>query len=131
MGSLDSRGDYVALRILRYLEDREDLFIQTLAVDATSEHAMTHLIESLDVDVGGCFLMAAVLGDGMFQSHTEDSFERAFTPKVGAALALSKAVKIDTLEFLVCVTSVSGLFGNPGQTSYAAYVPYPSLPNYV
>ncbi|KAI0737725.1 KR domain-containing protein [Daedaleopsis nitida] len=106
--SLQRRGgDFIALRILHYLEQRADLSIKTAAVDAASADGMAALVR-------------AVLSDGMFQSHTAETFERAFTPKVQAFHALQRAVDLESLDFFVTFSSVSGLFGNAGQTSYSA-----------
>ncbi|KAI0749982.1 hypothetical protein C8Q80DRAFT_660233 [Daedaleopsis nitida] len=118
--SLDKRGDYIAQRILIYLKSRTDMNIRTVAVDAASKDAMAALVSSIAKPLGGCVLLAALLVDGMLNSHTAESFERAFTPKVDAFLALEQTVNLDSLDFLITFSSVSGLFGNPGQTSYAA-----------
>ncbi|KAI0737718.1 hypothetical protein C8Q80DRAFT_1222755 [Daedaleopsis nitida] len=119
--SLQRRGgDFIALRILHYLEQRADLSIKTAAVDAASADGMAALVRGITRPLGGCFLLSAVLSDGMFQSHTAETFERAFTPKVQAFHALQRAVDLESLDFFVTFSSVSGLFGNAGQTSYSA-----------
>jgi hypothetical protein len=67
-------------------------------------------------------LLAFVLEDQLFTSTTPSraSFERVFASKVGAFDVLRECIDISTLEFVICFTSVSGLFGSAGQTNYAA-----------
>jgi hypothetical protein len=67
-------------------------------------------------------LLTAVLEDKMFASLTQDSFERVFDAKTGAFEALTHALDIASLDFLITFTSISGMFGSAGQTNYAAYV---------
>ena len=121
------RGDYIAQRIVRYLRTRQDLNLQLVAVDATSRTAMSALVSGMDRPLGGCMLLSAVIADSMFASYTQESFERAFPPKVEAFRTLESAVDLAKLEFVVAFSSVSGALGNPGQTSYAAYVALSSL----
>ena len=107
---------------MEYLRSREDLDLQLVAVDATSRPAMTALINGMDLPLGGCMLLSAVIVDSMFASHTQESFERAFPPKVEAFRTLESVVDLAALDFVLAFSSVSGALGNPGQTSYAAYV---------
>ncbi|KAH9933653.1 ketoacyl-synt-domain-containing protein [Epithele typhae] len=118
--SLERRGDYIAERILGYLRARGDLTLETVPVDGTSKDGMRHIVQSISRPLGGCVLLAALLVDGMLTTHTEESFERVFPPKIDAFKAMENAVDLNTLDFVVTFSSVSGMFGNPGQTSYAA-----------
>ena len=67
-------------------------------------------------------LLAVLLSDDMLGSHSKESFERPFSAKTGAFSALESAVDLATLDFVIAFSSVSGVFGNAGQTNYAAYV---------
>ncbi|KAI0739465.1 ketoacyl-synt-domain-containing protein [Daedaleopsis nitida] len=118
--SLDRRGDWIARRILAYLQNRNGLTIVAAAIDATSMSDMSALVRDLDRPLAGCMLLTTTLSDSAFASHTAESFERAFPAKIDGFMVLEQTVNIGALDFLVTFSSVAGLFGNPGQTNYAA-----------
>ncbi len=117
--SLEKTGDWVAQRVLCYLNGRTDLTLQTFAIDATSESDMGTLIDGLSRPLAGCMLLAAVLNDRSFAAQTRETFETPLPAKVKAFGAIEHAFDLDTLDFLVTFSSVSGTFGNAGQTNYA------------
>ena len=118
--SLKRRGDFIAERILSYLQNQRGATVRLVATDAASQDSMTGLVHSINAPLGGCVLLSALLEDAMFASHSPDSFERVFPPKVDAFRALERAIDLSSLDFVVTFSSVSGMFGNPGQTNYAA-----------
>ncbi len=63
---------------------------------------------------------AGVIEDKLIEDKTDESFERVFETKVAAAFCLSRALRPEGLRFLAFFSSVAGLFGNRGQTDYAA-----------
>ena len=109
----------MARRLLDYLDSLEDLVIQTEAVDAASLDAMSALINGIPKRIGGCMLLSVVLHDRMFTSMTADDFERPFPSKITAFKVMSRLINIPTLDFFITFSSVSGFFGNAGQTNYA------------
>ena len=64
--------------------------------------------------------MTAILNDRTFAAQTEETFEGPFTAKVNAFQVLEETLDIASVDFVVTFSSVSGMFGNPGQTNYAA-----------
>ena len=80
---------------------------------------MVALLGNLSAPLGGCMLMAALLNDRTFSSHTQETFDVVFPPKVDAFKILERVVDLNSLDFVVTYSSISGLFGNPGQTNYA------------
>ncbi len=120
MDSLERRGDYLALRTLTYLQSRKSLVVDAVAVDATSEKDMAALVQDLGRPLGGALLLTTTYSDGTLASHTEESFERAFPAKIDAFRVLEQVVDVNALDFLITFSSVVGVFGNPGQTNYAA-----------
>ena len=118
---LFQRGDIVAQRLLEYLDSLEDLFIQTEAVDAASLDAMAALVDGIPKtkSIGGCMLLSVVLHDRMFASMTADDFEKPFPSKIAAFEIIRKLIDIRSLDFFISFSSVSGFFGNAGQTNYA------------
>ena len=120
--TLDRAGDWVSQRVLHHLRGLSDLTLQAPAVDATSEKDMAAILSNLSAPLGGCVLMAALLNDRIFSSHTQETFDVVFPPKVDAFTVLERVVDLNTLDFVVTYSSISGVFGNAGQTNYAAYV---------
>lgn len=113
------RGDITAQRLLGYLDSIDDLIIQTEAVDATSSDAMAALVDGIPKSIGGCMLLSVVLHDRPFTSMTAEGFEKPFPAKITAFEVVNKVVDIASLDFFITFSSVSGLFGNAGQTNYA------------
>ena len=72
--------------------------------------------------IGGVFHAATNLKDMPFSKITEETFHEGFDAKAIGGLNLHKIVKeraID-LDYFVAFTSVSGILGTPGQSTYAA-----------
>ncbi|TBU55410.1 polyketide synthase [Dichomitus squalens] len=118
--TLDRAGDWVSQRVLRHLRELSDLTLQTPAVDATSVKDMAALLRRMPAPLGGCMLMAALLNDRSFSSHTQETFDIVFPPKVDAFKVLERVVDLNSLDFFITYSSISGVFGNAGQTNYAA-----------
>ncbi|EIN09536.1 polyketide synthase [Punctularia strigosozonata HHB-11173 SS5] len=118
--TLTKTKNFAAMRVLRYLTDLTDLDIKLLASDATNVTDLRRVLSAISCPIGGCMMLTAVLEDKMFASLTQDSFERVFAAKIGAFNALTQALDITSLDFLITFTSISGMFGSAGQTNYAA-----------
>ncbi|KAK7452697.1 Mycolipanoate synthase [Stygiomarasmius scandens] len=114
--------NYPALRVLNYLEQLRDLNITIESSDAASLGDLKSLSSRLERPVGGCMLLTAVLEDQPFTPTTPsyESFSRVFASKTGVFDAVRRAIDITALDFVICFTSISGLFGSAGQTNYAA-----------
>lgn len=70
--------------------------------------------------VDGVVHGAGVIEDKLIRDKTGESFDRVVTPKVQGALALVKAIRPETLQFMTFFSSVSARYGNRGQCDYAA-----------
>lgn len=123
--SLRSRGDFIGKRILDYLQGRDDLVLQACAASATSVEQLESILRKTSVPLGGAVILSALLNDRPFASQNQENFDSVFPPKVDAFTTLTRAVDIASLDFCITFSSISGMFGNPGQTSYAAYVVFP------
>ncbi|OJZ83200.1 hypothetical protein ASPFODRAFT_168535 [Aspergillus luchuensis CBS 106.47] len=69
----------------------------------------------------GIFQMSMVLRDQSFQRMTKSEWDTAVDPKVKGKWSLHQAstsINAD-LDFFVMFSSLSGIFGRPGQTNYA------------
>ena len=106
-------------RLLACLESFADLKLELVAADALSTSDMGNLIQGLDKPLGGCMFLAVVLVDRLFTVQTKESFEAAYVPKTGAFRTLESVTSLNELDFVISFSSVSGMFGNAGQTNYA------------
>ena len=81
---------------------------------------MTAMLSNLSAPLGGCVLLSGFLHDRLSTSHTQESFDLVSPPKPGAFQVLERVLDLSTLDFLVTLSSISAMFGNAGQTNYAA-----------
>ncbi|KAH9934282.1 ketoacyl-synt-domain-containing protein [Fomitopsis serialis] len=114
------KDEFIALRLLAYLQTRDDLVLRTEAIDASSLEHTKELVTSIEKPVGGCMIMTAVLIDRTFVMQTPETFEAPFTAKMSAFTALEKVLDIGSLDFLLAFSSVAGMTGNAGQTNYSS-----------
>ena len=91
--------------------------------DVTDGDAVAAMVERVEEEMGplaGVIHGAAVLSDGALKNQDWERFERVLWPKVKGAWHLQRATAGRELDFFVLFSSVAGLMGNPGQSSYAA-----------
>ncbi|KAJ7680149.1 hypothetical protein B0H17DRAFT_1138758 [Mycena rosella] len=117
--SLARDKNTAAIRLLTFLRTTPDLDLRLEECDAASSSATLTLVNSISPPVAGCILLAVRFSDRAFLSHTEDTFYVPFAAKEGAFRALEQALELMSLDFLIALSSVTGLFGSPGQTNYA------------
>jgi acyl transferase domain-containing protein/NAD(P)H-dependent flavin oxidoreductase YrpB (nitropropane dioxygenase family) len=92
-------------------------------VDVRDEGSLRGLIEELYRVHGrldGVIHGAGVIEDKLIEDKTPESFARVFDTKADSAFVLSRALRPDSLRFLVLFASAAGRFGNRGQSDYAA-----------
>lgn len=92
------------------------------AVDVRDEDALVLLIQELYKKYGridGVIHGAGILEDKLFENKTADSFERVFSTKVTPLRVLAEQLRNDT-QFIVFFSSIASVYGNRGQTDYAA-----------
>ncbi|WP_145666161.1 type I polyketide synthase [Chitinophaga polysaccharea] len=88
--------------------------------DGKAVQALITKIQAQLPPLKGIFHGAMVLDDGFFADMTPDRFRKVMTPKIDGAVHLHNATATDTLDFFVCISSVSTLISNPGQANYIA-----------
>ena len=103
-----------------YLEKLQDFVLRIEACDATSSLATSQLVQSLEKPLGGAILMSMVLSDGLFANQTEDGFKKAMDAKWGVLSTFNDVRPIKDLDFFASFSSVTSVFGNAGQSNYAA-----------
>jgi acyl transferase domain-containing protein/NAD(P)H-dependent flavin oxidoreductase YrpB (nitropropane dioxygenase family)/NAD(P)-dependent dehydrogenase (short-subunit alcohol dehydrogenase family) len=111
---------------------REERFAELRAAGAEVEY---HSVDVADTTAFGAFLDevyarhgridavlhgAGIIEDAWLTRKTEDSFARVFDTKAGSAFVLAQRLRPETLRWIVLFGSVSGRFGNQGQSDYAA-----------
>ena len=69
--------------------------------------------------LSGVVHLAGVLDDALLGQQDLDRFRTTLTPKAFGALHLDRLTTDDELDFFVVSSSVSSLFGAPGQSNYA------------
>ncbi|MFF2082110.1 SDR family NAD(P)-dependent oxidoreductase, partial [Kitasatospora sp. NPDC058162] len=74
-----------------------------------AEHPLTAVVHS-----------AGVLDDGLLESQTSDRLATVFRPKVDAAWNLHEQTKDLPLSAFIVFSSLAGIIGNSGQSTYAA-----------
>jgi len=97
--------------------------VQYCQVDVRDERAFGALIDEVYRTHGrldGVIHGAGIIEDKLIKDKTPASFERVVSTKVDSAFILSRKLRPDSLKFLVFFSSVSGRFGNRGQSDYAA-----------
>ncbi|KAF7336301.1 Polyketide synthase [Mycena venus] len=120
LNSLDPIVDALSLAKLTYLKAQDDLDLRMEACDATDVHEMGSLLRDLPLPLAGCFHMALVLSDEAFFRQTQQSFRAVYNSKLKVFDAFSTHVDVQSLDFLVAFSSVSGLVGLIGQSNYAS-----------
>jgi len=91
-------------------------------VDVRDEGKFTKLLQTIYAEYGridGVIHGAGILEDKLFQNKTSDSFERVFSTKVTPLRVLAEHLDNDT-QFIIFFSSIASVYGNRGQTDYAA-----------
>jgi len=93
------------------------------ALDVRNGEAFAALVDSVYARCGridGVLHGAGVLEDGWLREKSAESMARVFETKVNGAIVLARRLRPVALRFLVFFSSLSGRFGNAGQTDYSA-----------
>lgn len=93
-----------------------------LSVDVTNaddlKEKLTAVVERTGA-ITGIIHGAGNLADKLIEKKTEQDFEKVYTAKVKGLENLLSCIKPSQLEYLVLFSSVTGFYGNIGQTDYA------------
>jgi NAD(P)-dependent dehydrogenase (short-subunit alcohol dehydrogenase family) len=96
--------------------------VEYVAVDVRDPEAMAGLFQSIYDRYGrldGIIHAAGTIEDKLAKDKTFESFRRVYETKVLGALTIAAQLRQD-VRFVAFFSSVSGVFGNRGQTDYAA-----------
>lgn len=92
------------------------------SVDCKDVSALSKLVRGIYLEYGridGVVHGAGLLEDKLFRQKTIESFERVFATKVNPLRVLEAELRPD-VQFIVLFSSVASVYGNRGQTDYAA-----------
>lgn len=111
-------------QILRTIRDMELLgnTIIYQSLDLCDENGLSNLINSIYEKydrLDGVIHGAGLLEDKLFKQKTTSSFGRVFDTKVKPLRVLAEQLRTDC-QFVVLFSSIASVYGNKGQTDYAA-----------
>ncbi|MEM7524367.1 MAG: beta-ketoacyl reductase [Pseudomonadota bacterium] len=113
------RAGRSALAIMR----KAGATIEMVEADAADQKAVSGLMKLIAADetpLRGVVHSAMVLDDALFDSLDADRLSAVMRPKIAGAALLDKATRDLPLDHFIVYSSVTTLFGNPGQSAYVA-----------
>ncbi|KAK7994506.1 hypothetical protein PG991_016094 [Apiospora marii] len=119
-----SRGVAGRPDVLAFIQEMED---QGVVVHAPASDIADRAVLQATLDeasktlppIRGCIQAAMVLADNMLANMTAAQFHRALAPKYQGSWNLHELLPKD-MDFMVFLSSMSGIIGNPAQANYAA-----------
>ncbi|MGA9492826.1 MAG: SDR family NAD(P)-dependent oxidoreductase [Mycobacterium sp.] len=96
--------------------------IHVRAADVSDESDVVKLLDEIRTELpplAGVAHLAGVLDDALLGQQTLERFQTTLAPKAFGALHLDRLTKDDDLDFFILSSSVSSLFGSPGQANYS------------
>jgi NAD(P)-dependent dehydrogenase (short-subunit alcohol dehydrogenase family) len=109
-------------RVMRSLQDAHASVVYR-SCNVCDAEAFPKIIEEIYSTYGhidAVFHGAGIIEDKLLASKDWNSFDRVFDTKVDSAYLLFRCLKLSQLKLCVLLGSISGRFGNIGQTDYAA-----------
>ncbi|KAG8531947.1 Type I Iterative PKS [Bacidia gigantensis] len=110
-----------ALALLKDLREL-DVNIECPTCDISDLHALQTVIQQYSrtmPPIKGCFQASMVLRDATFARMTHTEWTQSTSPKIHGSWNLHLALPTG-LDFFILLSSVCGVFGNGGQSNYAA-----------
>jgi short-subunit dehydrogenase/acyl carrier protein len=114
--------DADAQRAIDDITERYRCRIHTFAADVGDESEVEKLLERIRAELpplAGVAHLAGVLDDALLSQQSLERFRTTLAPKAFGARHLDRLTKKDDLDFFIVSSSVSSLFGSPGQANYA------------
>lgn len=101
--------------------------VRAYACDVSDEEQVKQTLKAIQKDFGPASLLvnnAGITDDGLIMTMKEESFTGVIDVNLKGAFLMSKHILTAMLRnkegCIINISSVSGLFGNPGQCNYAA-----------
>ncbi len=91
-------------------------------LDLSSSESVAQMVQRVNAEVplAGVIHGAAVLQDATIQRMDKDLFRKVFVPKAMGAWNLHEATEGMNLQFFLSLSSISSVFGLPGQANYSS-----------
>ncbi|MDD4866552.1 MAG: type I polyketide synthase, partial [Mycobacterium sp.] len=96
--------------------------IHVFAADVGAEPEVAQLLDRIRAELSplaGVVHLAGALDDALLSRQSVERFRTTLAAKAFGACHLDRLTKDDDLDFFVVSSSVSSLFGSPGQSNYA------------
>jgi acyl transferase domain-containing protein/acyl carrier protein len=114
--------DADAQQAIEEIAERYKCRVHVFAADVGDEAEVERLLERIRAELpplAGVVHLAGVLDDALLSQQSVERFRTTLAPKAFGAMHLDKLTADDELDFFVVSSSVSSLFGSPGQANYA------------
>ncbi|WP_319447466.1 MULTISPECIES: SDR family NAD(P)-dependent oxidoreductase [unclassified Mycobacterium] len=114
--------DVDAQRLIDEITDRYKTRVHVFTADVGEESEVEQLLTRIRAELpplAGVAHLAGVLDDALLGQQSVERFRTTLAPKAFGAYHLDKLTKDDDLDFFIVSSSVSSLFGSPGQSNYA------------
>ncbi|OMC04438.1 polyketide synthase [Mycobacterium sp. NS-7484] len=115
--------DSDAQTLIEEITERYKTRIHVFTADVGVEAEVAKLLERIRTELpplAGVAHLAGVLDDALLGQQSLERFRTTLTPKAFGASHLDRLTRDDDLDFFIVSSSVSSLFGSPGQSNYAA-----------
>ena len=114
--------DADAQRQIDDITERYRTNVHVFTADVGVQSEVAALLERIRAELpplAGVAHLAGVLDDALLGQQTVERFRTSLAPKAFGAEYLDSLTKDDALDFFIVSSSVSSLFGSPGQANYA------------
>jgi NAD(P)-dependent dehydrogenase (short-subunit alcohol dehydrogenase family) len=114
--------DAEAQQAVEDITERYRCRIHTHPADVGDESDVAKLLERIRTELpplAGVAHLAGVLDDALLSQQSLERFRTTLAPKAFSAVHLNRLTRDDELDFFIVSSSVSSLFGSPGQANYA------------
>ncbi len=114
--------DTHAQQVIDDLTERYRCRIHVLTADVGDESDVAALLDRIRAELpplAGVAHLAGVLDDALLSQQSIERFQTTLAPKAFGACHLDRLTRDDELDFFLVSSSVSSLFGSPGQANYA------------
>jgi NAD(P)-dependent dehydrogenase (short-subunit alcohol dehydrogenase family)/acyl carrier protein len=114
--------DADAQQLIDDITDRYKTRVHVFAADVSEESEVEDLLQRIRAELpplAGVAHLAGVLDDALLGQQSLERFRTTLAPKAFGAYHLDRLTRDDDLDFFIVSSSVSSLFGSPGQANYA------------
>ncbi|RAU94283.1 polyketide synthase [Mycobacterium colombiense] len=111
-----------AQRLIEEMTERYKCRIHVFTADVGDESEVAALLARIRAELpplAGVAHLAGVLDDALLSQQSLERFRTTLAPKAFGACHLDRLTRDDELDFFIVSSSVSSLFGAPGQSNYA------------